>query len=460
MIASSRISLTVLLESDVSEEYLETLNDSEYMRYSRNSNFAHTLSSQVQYIADFRLSNNLLFAIKNVEDGKLLGSINCYVDFSKMTLNLGFLIFKNHQRKGYASEALASLIPYLEGQFPGMTLMIGSNKENFAMHKVAKKLNFQMGCSNAPDVNPNVQFFRKIPKLDSSSPPAIPDFILNARSIGVAAHDAGGAEQISWLLRNLPQNVLAYIDGPAKQIFKNSEISFERVDQLSELMECGLIITGSGWMSQLEVTTIKEAKLRDIPCITVLDHWVNYLERFGEDGESQPQILAVTNSIALQMAQEKFPNGVVWLLPDFQIESYQEAVRHVKAFPDCVLILLEPTSSSNSIFAINNEVIENLIESAISLKRIRGLSSVVIRSHPSQMIDPSLADKLKRFPGEIEISNTSSLLEDLKVSEVVLGLSSYALYISSQCGIATHSYFASRTGHWTNYFPKILEVDF
>ena len=76
MIGSSRITLTALLESDVSGEYLETLNDSEYMKYSRNSNFIHTRNSQVQYIADFRLSNNLLFGIKNTEDGKLLGSIN------------------------------------------------------------------------------------------------------------------------------------------------------------------------------------------------------------------------------------------------------------------------------------------------------------------------------------------------------------------------------------------------
>ena len=76
------------------------------------------------------------------------------------------------------------------------------------------------------------------------------------------------------------------------------------------------------------------------------------------------------------------------------------------------------------------------------------------------MDDPSLEDKLKEFPGEVKISNASSLLEDLEVSKVVLGLNSYAMYISSQCEIATHSYFTGRIGHWTNYFPKILEVDF
>ena len=455
MIGSSRIILGDLLSSDVSEEYLETLNDSEYMKYSRNSSFAHTPSSQVQYISDFAFSNDLLFGIKSVENGKLLGTINCYIDFSKMTLDLGFLIFKNERGRGYASEALSLLIPYLEVQFPGMTAIIGSNKHNVAMHEVAKKFNFQVESENGEEFGTNLRFVRIFPKLNSLSVPVIPDFILNAKRIGVAAHDAGGAEQISWLLRNLPQKVRAFIDGPAKRIFKNSGIMFERVDLLSEIMDCDLVITGSGWMSQLEVTAISQAKLREIPCVTVLDHWVNYLERFGGDGGSQPQILAVTNSVALQIAQEKFPNKVVWLLPDFQIVGYREAMNHVKRAPNSALILLEPNASSNSMFSINDELIENLVESAISLKRVRGLRSVVIRLHPSQVDDQLLATKLKEFLGEVEISKSALLLEDLEISAVVLGLSSYALYISVMCGIDTYSSFASMKGHWTERFPKI-----
>ena len=460
MIGSKRITLAKLLKSDISDEYLETLNDSEYMKYSRNSNFTHTMDSQTQYIVDFNLSSNLLFGIKCNEDGKLLGSINCYIDFSKMTLDLGFLIFRNHQGKGYASEALGLLIPYLEAQFPGMTAVIGSNKNNFAMHEVAKKLNFQIESDNSQNIGVNLRFIRIFPKLDFESLPAIPDFVLNAKRISIAAYDAGGAEQISWLLRNLPQKVLAYIKGPARRIFENSEISFDRVDQLNKIMECDLVITGSGWMSQLEVDAIREANLRNVPCLTVLDHWVNYLERFGEDENGQPQILAVTNSIALQIAQEKFPNKVVWLLPDFQIERYQRAIKHLERAPTCALILLEPTSTSDSMFTINNKVIEKLIESALSVKRARGLSSVVIRPHPSQIDDPSIADKLNKFSGEFEISMGASLVEDLEDSQVVLGLNSYALYISAMCGIETYSYFAGRIGHWTTYFPKILSTEF
>ena len=458
MISSSRLIFTKLLDSDVSAEYLDTLNDAEYMKFSRHSAYVHTHLSQSKYIKDFTLTNNMLFGIKDKENGELIGSINCYIDFARMTLDLGFLILKERASKGYASEALKCLIEYLEGQFPGMTLVIGSNRKNIAMHEVAKKLNFQINPLDSPNLGPNLRYMRKIPKIDSARYPALPDFILNAQRVGVAAHDAGGAEQISWLLRNLPRKVLAYIDGPAKRIFENSEISFDKAEQLSEIMKCDVIITGSGWMSQLELTAIEEAKLRNIPCITVLDHWVNYLERFGANEKTQPQILAVTNSVALKLAQEKFPDKLVWFLKDYQIEGYKEAIAQIRRSPTCVLILLEPTSRSDSRFAANNDVIEVLVGAAILIKRFKGLEKVVIRPHPSDHDSSTLAGKLTEFLGELEISINSSLLEDLAVSEVVLGLSSYALYISSECGIATKSYFAGQEGHWTSYFPKILPL--
>jgi RimJ/RimL family protein N-acetyltransferase len=452
--------LAPLLETDISLEYLETLNDVEYMKYSRNSSFIHTEDSQIEYIAKFRDSINLLFGIKKIEDGKLLGNINCYIDFSKMTLDLGFLIFRNEQGNGFASEALGLLIPYLESQFPGMIIVIGSNKNNVAMHKIATKLGFCQKSDDPQISDTNFRFVRNIAKLNSACQPIIPDLILNARRIGVAAYDAGGAEQISWLLRNIPQRVLAFLDGPARRIFESSGVHFRSVGELNEILECDLIITGSGWMSDLEVNALRAANLRGTPSITLLDHWVNYLERFGCDDDCQPQILAVTNSVALQIAQEKFPNKAVWFFPDFQTESYQEALKSSERITNSVLVLLEPNSTSGSMFAVDSSMTENLIDLAISLKNANSLSTVKIRLHPSQINNGLIVEVLKRHKGEIEVSKASTLLEDLKSSVAVIGINSYAMYISSQCDIPTYSYFRGEVGHWTNQFPNILKVDF
>ena len=72
-----------------------------------------------------------------------------------------------------------------------------------------------------------------------------------------------------------------------------------------------------------------------------------------------------------------------------------------------------------------------------------------------------LQELLKKSPegkelfDEVEVSERTLLLEDLEISGVVLGLSSYALYIAAMCGIDTYSCFAGMKGHWTERFPKI-----
>jgi hypothetical protein len=158
------------------------------------------------------------------------------------------------------------------------------------------------------------------------------------------------------------------------------------------------------------------------------------------------------------MAQNNFPNKVVWFLPDFQIQGYRDTLRSVSESPRNVLILLEPIANLNTPFTIGTNDIENLIRSALVLKQTDLLNSIIIRLHPSQLDDHPLAEKLKEIFTEIEVSRSPSLLDDLKVSTAVLGFSSYGLYISSQCEIPSYSYFAGKTGHWTRYFPKVLPL--
>ena len=146
------------------------------------------------------------------------------------------------------------------------------------------------------------------------------------------------------------------------------------------------------------------------------------------------------------------------MLPDFQIANYQEQIKKIEKAPNCILILLEPVSSLSSSFAISKEIISKLINSAISLKRIKGLGKVVIRLHPAQLLDGWLMGILDQFSGEIELSRSTALIKDLEISDVVFGLSSYALYIAAMCGVETYSYFGGLDGHWTNRFPNILTL--
>lgn len=453
--SSSEIILISVRESDISEEYLETLNDSEYMKFSRNSGFTHTIASQLKYLSGFENSRNLHFGIEETKDNQLVGTINCYVDFKKMTLNLGFLVFKNRQSKGYSSKALEILLPYLESQFPGMTAVIGCHEANYAMKKIAEKFDFALKSKHKRLNGVYLTLVRTFPKLNSQSTPLMPDIIRRSIKIGVAAYDAGGAEQISWIVRNIPRKVTALVDGPAERIFETANILFDKVTQVQDLMGCDLVITGSGWMSPLEDSVIRAANLRNIPCLTILDHWVNFRERFEDDEIGQPQILGVTNKNALILAQEIFPEKLVLLFPDYQVESYRNSILDHSKTRSVLLVLLEPTSELNGKFSIRDETIDKLLISAVSIKFSKGLDAILVRRHPSQSGDQLISNVLKNHPGEFEISESPTLIDDLKVSQVVLGLSSYALYIASMCGLTTFSCFAGQKGHWTEMFPQI-----
>jgi RimJ/RimL family protein N-acetyltransferase len=459
VISPSRVALVPLSITDISEEYLETLNDRKYMRYSRNSRIVHTFESQLVYVSSFVDSNNLLYGIKDLGTDKIIGTINCYIDFSTKTLDLGFLVFKNHQGKGYASEGLGLLLVYLKQQFPGMIAVIGTNRLNLAMQEIARKHGFKIDNYHEKDSDVNVRFLLQFPRLDLIAEPFVPDLLLDARRIGVVAHDAGGAEQIKWLLQHLSKDVRILAAGPAVKIFENLDTSYVRVQELHEVMDCDLLITGSGWMSDLELVAIKEAKSRNLTCVTTLDHWVNFEERFRGDLEGSPIAITVTNQLALKLAQDKFPSAVVWLLPDFQIQNFQKKLEDLKTNPDSVLVLLEPISSISSQFQISEERVNLVLDSSISMKNEIGLKEVVIRLHPSDLSVSLIEQRIAEHPGVFRLSEKTSLVDDLEASRVVIGLSTYALYISTMCGIDTYSVFAGEQGHWTSQYPRILKLN-
>ncbi len=455
---SAKLALGPLCPHDITSEYINTLNDKEYMRFSRNSKYTHTFATQISYIRKFEKTSNLLLAIKETGTNALVGSLTCYVNFNTLTVEIGILIFKSFSGRDYSTEALRILLPYLESSYPGMTAVIGTDRQNFAMQKVARKLAFESPSSEFEFANSTIQFIKNFPRLTSNSTASVPDLIKNARTIGVVANDAGGAEQIAWMLKQLPQKSLALLGGPAKRIFEFSNVSFEEVGVLSELMACDLLITGSGWMSDLEMTAISEAKSRGVNCITILDHWVNYLSRFGDDKHSYPQIIAVTNTLALQIAQEVFPNSVVYLLPDFQLIFYQGVIQSRVSQPDSVLLVSEPLLKLSSKFEVNESEIVELIHLGESLREVKRLEKVIIRLHPSQIHDQKILNLLQDYGEVVDVSTEPWLIDDLLQARVVLGLNSYALYISSMCGIQTYSYFADEENHWTRHYPCIKSV--
>jgi hypothetical protein len=120
--------------------------------------------------------------------------------------------------------------------------------------------------------------------------------------------------------------------------------------------------------------------------------------------------------------------------------------------------VLEPASIFSNTHSISIEVILDLLDKSLQINAVRKLNGIIVRLHPSQDINSDEFNYLKSLSKEFSISKNSELIDDLKLSRIVLGFSSYALYIASLCGIETMSYFNGSHGHWTNHFTNICPV--
>ena len=104
--------------------------------------------------------------------------------------------------------------------------------------------------------------------------------------IMISCHDAGASNLILyWLLHNKFKSIYFNLSGPATRIFKNYFKQLKNHSLDENLKKTKTLISGTGWSSNHEHKARIFAKQNKIKSIAVIDHWVNYRERFFLNGE-------------------------------------------------------------------------------------------------------------------------------------------------------------------------------
>ena len=125
----------------------------------------------------------------------------------------------------------------------------------------------------------------------------------------VVSHDAGGAEVLSSYLRRSGARCRFVLEGPARRVFERKLGPLETLGLEDALAARGIVLCGSSWQSELEFDALGMARERGLRCITFLDHWVNYAERFTRAGVvNLPDEIWVGDDIAQQIAARTFPD--------------------------------------------------------------------------------------------------------------------------------------------------------
>lgn len=266
------------------------------------------------------------------------------------------------------------------------------------------------------------------------------------KSILVVSHGAGGAEVISsWVKKHSEFRYNFLLEGPALKIFRRKipRIQFvTREFMHSNIQNFDLILTGTGWESDLEKIAIVLSRKHGIKVAAYLDHWTGYQERFILDNRMMlPDEIWVGDRYAYDLAKSTFPGCQVRLEPNLYFEELLDSIRNVTPHYEDkkgirILYVCEPTSivaqkkyGDPRYWGYTEfEALDGYLEYAARLAK--DIEKIRVRLHPSEQYGKYQAIINKyRETYEIEESWDRPLIEDCAWADWIVGCQSMAMVI-------------------------------
>ena len=269
--------------------------------------------------------------------------------------------------------------------------------------------------------------------------------------VAVVCHDAGAANLVFAWLRDWTRLGLLdqiefrlILDGPAKVAWVVQEMLLPCMQMHTELNSAlsgaNCVLTGTGWASHLEHEARKLASLLRIPSIAVIDHWVNYQQRFERtENVVLPDVIWVSDPYAADMARTLFKSVDVIELPNAYLEAMVKTIPPVKE--DCwtLLYVLEPMRTDWGRATPGEFQALDYFAKNIHLITGDNLANVLLRPHPSDKPEKYTAwmqDNLKLNP---KLDFFKSLNDSIANSRWVVGAETYAMVVAIEANRDTWS---------------------
>ena len=147
VLRGKRLLLRPLEMSDVGEEYISWLNDSEVTRYLEVGDATSTRATVKKYLERFQNGvTDHIFAIIDIKTGLHVGNVTLNHIHSKLgTADTGLIIGrKEFWGKGYAAEAWSLLVGFAFENLRLRKIIAGAAVENIASIGSLKKLGFKI----------------------------------------------------------------------------------------------------------------------------------------------------------------------------------------------------------------------------------------------------------------------------------------------------------------------------
>lgn len=258
------------------------------------------------------------------------------------------------------------------------------------------------------------------------------------KKIGIVAHDAGAANHIvAWIKCGdiNATEILLNLSGPASTIYEKTIGSYNNLPLDYVVENSELLISGTGWSSDVEHNSRFKASRNGIYSVAVIDHWTNYRERFIRgDTEVLPDEIWVTDKYALSYARSVFPRVTMRLKVNRFLMLQIDEIKNMEKASNTnnVLFLMEPIRSNWNDSSVPGEIqaLDFFLDNFINLG-IENNFQLKIRPHPSDFdgkYDEFINDNF------CEVDAGSSLAEALAWADVVVGCQTYAMVVALHAG--------------------------
>lgn len=258
------------------------------------------------------------------------------------------------------------------------------------------------------------------------------------KSTAVVCHDAGaGNIVIANLLETGRKDWRVFMHGPAEKLWKEAFPDVELYDTLdSTLYGSEILISGTGWGSNIEHDARKLAHTKGIHSVALIDHWVNYPDRFIREGETVwPDEFWVTDDYALDIAKDAFKNQNIFQVPNYYFEKQLHDIALIDraSIPE-LLYVLEPARSK---WGRDMQGEFQALDYFVSyLLKLDLPSNIVIRlrPHPSEAAEKYDEWVAKHSTLNIEMDKSISITQSLGRATWVAGCESFALVLALNAG--------------------------
>lgn len=255
----------------------------------------------------------------------------------------------------------------------------------------------------------------------------------------VVCHDAGAANIIQALMVAQPSHDWRpAMFGPAARSWHELGLATPIFPDVESALDgAAVLLSGTGWSSDVEHQARKLARVRGIRNVAVLDHWVNYKVRFLRDDELVlPDEIYVTDEYALSEARKTFPSITISQHENLYLARQLSELSQIKVEADEVLYLFEPIRADWPRRAAGEfEALEYFLEHWDRLK-IPFDTTLRLRPHPSEQLS-KYANWLAAHPvanRHIVLDDSPSLANAMAQARWVAGCETNAMVVALQSG--------------------------